>query len=352
MSNTRSLFPGALGPDGFVSCFDHLMDERAITRKLILKGGPGVGKSTFMRRIHAALCAEAHPATLYFCSGDPDSLDAVAIAHKGLLLLDGTAPHVVDPTYPGARDSIINLGDYLNEEALRPRLAQIRSIMTDHAACMRRAAACLQAAAPLLKDNAALIASALDPQRLQRMTRALIAAVLPDDAPAAQATAFVRPVITDAVTLKGELCLLKEGCAQRVIRLTGHQATDYTPILRAVSAAAQAKGLAVEEHLDPRVPGRLQHVSLPQSGTLITTSDALPSELLFDVSSCLPQGSLLRRECALEQGVSGIRLHIHRAVCALQSAKQLHDELEAFYIPCMDFSKWQQRLDETLDSLS
>ncbi len=341
-----------MGPDGFISCFDHLIEDNILTRKLILKGGPGVGKSTFMRRIHAALCPDGQPSTLYFCSGDPDSLDAVSIPHKGLLILDGTAPHIVDPHYPGARDSIINLGDYLDEAAMRSRLKHIRAVMADHAAAMRRATACLKAAAPLARDNAAIVSAALDAGRLERMTRTLIDSVLCDSAITPSTSSAVHPVITDAVTLKGEICLLKEGDAQRVIRLTGHYAMDFTPMLRAVSSAAQARGMRVEEHLNPRVPGQLLHITLPDSGTLITTSDSLPSEQIFDFSACLPQGSLLRHECALEQGRAGVRLHIHRAVSALQSAKQLHDELETFYVPCMDFAKWQQRLDETLTSLA
>lgn len=341
-----------MGPDGFISCFDHLIGEDILRRKLILKGGPGVGKSTFMRRIHAALCKEGEPATLYFCSGDPDSLDAVAIPHKGLLILDGTAPHIVDPKIPGARDSIINLGEYLDEASMRPRLPQIKAVMADHSACMRRAAACLKAAAPLAKDNAAIAAAALDTGKLERMTRALIDSILCDEPRKTPARPSVRPVITDAVTLKGELCLLKEGDAQRVIRVTGHFAMDFTPVLKAVSAAAQAKGLRVEEHLNPCASGQLLHITLPDIGTLVTTSDRLPSELIFDFSACLPQGSLLRHECALEQGRAGIRMHIHRAVTALQSAKQLHDELETFYVPSMDFGKWQKRLDETLASLA
>ena len=80
-----------------------------------------------MRRVHAALCANGESSTLYFCSGDPDSLDSVAVPHAGLLILDGTAPHIVDPEIPGARDSIINLGECLNEPAMRPRLPHIRA---------------------------------------------------------------------------------------------------------------------------------------------------------------------------------------------------------------------------------
>ena len=43
LNTARTLFPGAMGPDGFISCFDHLIDDSILRRKLILKGGPGVG---------------------------------------------------------------------------------------------------------------------------------------------------------------------------------------------------------------------------------------------------------------------------------------------------------------------
>ena len=162
MSATRSLFPGAMGPEGFISCFDHLIDETKLKRMLILKGGPGVGKSTFMRRIHAALCAEGEESTLYYCSGDPASLDAVALPGRGVLILDGTAPHIIDPIIPGARDSLSNLGAHLDEAAMRPRLEHIRACMADHAACTRRARACLRAASALARDSAAVYAAAAE----------------------------------------------------------------------------------------------------------------------------------------------------------------------------------------------
>jgi len=352
MTPIRSLFPAATGPDGLISCFDHLINKQQLRRKLILKGGPGVGKSTFMRRIHAAICGGTEESTLYFCSGDPDSLDAVAIPGKGLLVLDGTAPHIVDPAIPGARDSLINLGECLNEEAMRPRLAQIQSVMADHSACMRRARACLRACSSLLRDNAQIIADAADAGRMKRITNALISAALADASSCPEQQPGVRPVITDAVTSKGELCLLAESAQQRVIRLTGHDGTDFTPVLRALSHAAQAHGLFVEEYLNPRLPGGMMHVGIPALHTLVTTHPRLSAEMTFDLASCIPQGNLLRHECMLEQGKAAVILHTQRAVSALAAAKQLHDELESFYVPNMDFAMWQRKLDETLASLT
>lgn len=349
-SNVRSQFPGAMGPEGFISCFDHLTPEEDLRRMLILKGGPGVGKSTFMRRLHAALTANNESSTLYFCSGDPDSLDAVAIPSHALLVLDGTAPHIVDPKIPGARDSIINLGECLNEAAMRPRLPHIRACMADHAACSRRARAFMQTICALRRECAASAAECTDNARLARMTDALITAVLPEKASPVQPP-HVRPVITDALTPKGEICLLSGTQYDRVIRLVHHFAMDLTPVLRTLSHAAQQAGYAVEEHLSPLQPGSLLHLSIPALSTLVTTSDLLPSEQIFDFAACLPAASLLRRECALEQSRASIIRHTQLAADAMAQAKQLHDELETFYVPNMDFGKWQSLFDQTLASL-
>lgn len=51
----RYLFPGGNTALGFFSFYDHILPEEETRRMIISKGGPGVGKSTFMRRIGAAL---------------------------------------------------------------------------------------------------------------------------------------------------------------------------------------------------------------------------------------------------------------------------------------------------------
>ena len=233
---------------------------------------------------------------------------------------------------------------------MRPRLSHIKACMADHAACTRRARACLQAACALSRDNAALVHAAIDEKRLAQMTRALVRTILDADAHGEEAPG-VRPVLTDAVTPKGEMCLIAENAQARVIRLCRPEGMDVTRVLQEIRSAAQTAGYAVEEHLSPLMPGQLLHLTIPGLHTLVTTSDALPSEQIFDFAACIPQGALLRSECALEQGRASVKLHIHRAAAALSQAKQLHDELETFYVPNMDFAAWQRRLDATLESL-
>ena len=75
-------FLGANSPTGFYSLYDHLLPPEQARAIYILKGGPGCGKSTLMRKV-AAWAQEAGLETEYIlCSGDPDSLDAVVFPQK------------------------------------------------------------------------------------------------------------------------------------------------------------------------------------------------------------------------------------------------------------------------------
>ena len=69
-------FLGANSAEGFYGLYDQLLDAR-LYDLIILKGTPGCGKSTFMRRAAAALEERGLETVYIHCSGDPDSLDGV-----------------------------------------------------------------------------------------------------------------------------------------------------------------------------------------------------------------------------------------------------------------------------------
>lgn len=51
----------------------------------------------------------------FYCSSDTDSLDGIASPSLKVAAIDGTAPHVIEPDYPGVYDEIINLEDFWDE---------------------------------------------------------------------------------------------------------------------------------------------------------------------------------------------------------------------------------------------
>lgn len=95
-------FPGGNTAEGFCSHFGDILPAPMRRRMFYLKGGPGVGKSTLMRRVGEAAEKAGLEVEYFHCSSDPDSLDAVCLPQKGAALMDGTAPHVYDPVAPGA----------------------------------------------------------------------------------------------------------------------------------------------------------------------------------------------------------------------------------------------------------
>ena len=74
-------FLGANSAEGFYGLYDQLLDAR-LYDLIILKGTPGCGKSTFMRRAAAALEERGLESVYIHCSGDPDSLDGVISRHR------------------------------------------------------------------------------------------------------------------------------------------------------------------------------------------------------------------------------------------------------------------------------
>lgn len=88
-----SFFLGANTPSGFYSLYDQLIDPDEARRVYLLKGGPGCGKSSLMRRVAQAMEEKGASVEYIACSGDPDSLDAVVFPALNTAIVDGTAPH-------------------------------------------------------------------------------------------------------------------------------------------------------------------------------------------------------------------------------------------------------------------
>ena len=90
-------FLGANSPSGFYSLYDQLLEPMEVEELLILKGGPGCGKSTLMGQVAARAEEQGLRVEYIRCSGDPDSLDAILLPDRRAAIVDGTAPHGTAP---------------------------------------------------------------------------------------------------------------------------------------------------------------------------------------------------------------------------------------------------------------
>ena len=125
---------GANTPVGFYSLYDELIDLERARDVRILKGGPGCGKSTLMRQVGEAMEERGHTVEYIRCSGDPDSLDGVVIPALGAAVVDGTAPHVIEPRYPGLVERYVDLGAFCDRAALRGAETELKACMKSYKA--------------------------------------------------------------------------------------------------------------------------------------------------------------------------------------------------------------------------
>lgn len=88
----RHMFPGGNTSLGFFSYYDYILSQEEAARIIIIKGGPGVGKSTFMKKIANEMAEIGYDLEYMHCSSDNNSLDGVVIPEIKVALVDGTAP--------------------------------------------------------------------------------------------------------------------------------------------------------------------------------------------------------------------------------------------------------------------
>ena len=118
-------FLGCSSPEGFHSFFGELCPTHSGGYTYIIKGGPGTGKSSLMKRINSALTDAGIDTELIYCSSDPASLDGVYAPALNCWIADGTSPHTLEPKYPGAAQETVDLGRFWNKDILRSRADEV-----------------------------------------------------------------------------------------------------------------------------------------------------------------------------------------------------------------------------------
>ena len=145
-------FLGANSPRGFYSLYSELLPPETANAIYIIKGGPGCGKSTLMRQVGAQAAQAGETVEYILCSGDPGSLDGVVLPRLKVALVDGTAPHVIEPKYPGMVEQYVNLGVCYDRVGLQEVREELQNCMVGYKEHSQRAYRCLGAAAEIRED--------------------------------------------------------------------------------------------------------------------------------------------------------------------------------------------------------
>ncbi len=334
-------FLAANSSEGFVSHFSGCYDAFDGWRAYIIKGGPGTGKSSFMKYIVAKAQERGYDIELCPCSSDPNSLDGVIIKEIKTVILDGTSPHVVEPYYPGVCEEIINLGKFWRSEGLRAKAEDILSVTDKNKKLHKRAAAYISAAGELIYDNFKLSKQFTNLKKAEQLGAKMASKVIPKSKNQAPRE-WVR--FLGGITPKGVIAYSGtiDKFYKNVIVVDDKYGAASNEIMTAVRRVALTRGYEIITLKNPFLPSKIiDHILIPE------LSLAFVREYEYMHFGEQHRRIHARRftEVDLMRNVRGRCVFNRRtarelllgAAQTLAEAKQTHDRLEKYYIDAMDF---------------
>ena len=342
-------FLGANSPQGFYSLYDQLIDPRQASAIYILKGGPGCGKSTLMRRIGARAEEMGERVEYIHCSGDPDSLDGIVLHNAKTALVDGTAPHIIEPRYPGVVESYVNLGDCYDKTGLSTVRAEIIGCMTGYKDCYKRAYRCLDAAAEIAEDMRSILSTRALEEKAAKRAHGIFSREI---RATGSGTGQITQRFLGAVTHRGQLTyyatayalckriyLLEDSCGLSHLMLS-HLLTDLSHTGYDVIACPSSMA-----------PDRLEHLIIPELSLAflsVPPGHSCPKRPYRRIHiDAMADPELIRRNktrLRFSRRISAAL--IDQAVESLAQAKAMHDDLEALYNPYVNFDLVHRIADE------
>lgn len=336
----RHMFPGGNTPLGFYSYYKYIIDIEEANRIFILKGGPGTGKSTIMKIIGLDLAKQGYDIEFMHCSSDNNSLDGIVVPRLAIAIIDGTAPHVVDPICPGAVDEIINLGEFWNQDGIIEAKEEIFKTGAKIRDCFERAYCYLRSAAELKADTEKIFEYALDIGKeaifIHDLKTKIFGSGIPTKIPGKQ-----RLLFASAITPKGPSEFLDSLCIDhKVIRLCAPAGSSTKNVLASLKDEAIEKGFLTETYFCSMSPNKIEHIVLPELNISVITANEYHdiSDINNERNSTYFMNEFLNSDIISDykRQLDFNRLYtdtiIQKAVESIAMAKSFHDELEKYYI--------------------
>lgn len=338
-------FSGANSGSGFYSLYEGFARDKGDFLYLI-KGGPGCGKSGFMKKIAGAAEDRGLAVLRILCSGDPDSLDGVYIPAMKTGICDATAPHAGEPGIFGYDSYYVNLGEFCR----RAGSELIPQYTRDYKLMYRSAYSYLAAAADIEKVP---IHGLLGEKELNTVRIRARSAIIRRHS--SGGSGKVRRYFISCIGRGGRSVL--EGTVSELCKQI-YLLDDALGLAKFyISEAAEAAVRRGEDIIlcpSPMLPDTCEALIIPGSGLGFISSTLKinsPCCRHIHLDSIVPAERLAAHKPELRKRQSIISELTDTAVLYLKKAGEYHDLLEAEYKQYMDFAALDAYTDEFIKKL-
>ncbi|HEX6923596.1 MAG TPA: PRK06851 family protein, partial [Bacillales bacterium] len=294
------------------------------------------------------------------CSSDNGSLDGVIVPSLKVGIVDGTAPHIVDPKYPGAVDRIVNLGDFRNDSLLLQHKEEIKKLTDSIAESFTNAYTTFAEAKSAHDDLEDIYLGAMDFQKADQVTASLIEKIFPDTLES-DSNPVSKHLFFGAATPKGPVDYidnLTDGLKKRYI-VKGRAGSGKSTMMKKIGRHAEDLGLNVQYFNCAFDPESLDMVIIPSLETAVLDGTAphvidpsRPNDEVVDMFElCINTRVEVDQAEDLKEAETPYKYLMQKGTNRLMEAKQKHDELEEYYVQAMDFEAVQRKRDEIISEI-
>ncbi|WP_147535066.1 PRK06851 family protein [Bacillus marasmi] len=342
---------------GFYSLYESSLQD--LNKLFILKGGPGTGKSTLMKRIGKAFSEQGFDVEYLHCPSDNDSIDGVKIPALKAGIVDGTAPHVIEPKAPGAVEEYVNIGVAWDSSKLSPHKERILELSNKINATTQKAYSTFAEALRVHDEWEKIYIENMDFEKTNQFTDQLIEELFGTQR--GSGAAIVRHRFLGAATPKGAVDFVQNLTEETPHRyfIKGRPGSGKSTLLKKLVAHAESRDFEVEVYHCGFDPNSLDMVIVRELGFSIFDSTApheyFPNrqgdEIIDMYEHLITPGTDEKHSEEIAEISGRYKAKMKEAIGLLAEAKDLNDELEAIYTPAMDFEKLDQITQEIKNKL-
>ncbi|MBR5218964.1 MAG: PRK06851 family protein [Clostridia bacterium] len=342
---SKSYFVCANSSGGFVNFFPQVLCD--MEKVYIIKGGPGTGKSTMMKKIGEYFEKKSYDAEYIRCSSDPKSLDGVIIRELKVLVADGTAPHVIEPTAPGAIEEYVCLSGAMDSKYLKEYKNVILAVKEKTRECYDKLYDSLKEGKKVHDSIEKIYIEKTDFHELEQLKDILSEEIFRNCEYKEEGN--IRYRFFGALTSSGAVNYIEEltESLEKRYLIKGRAGTGKSTFLKGLIKEAEKYGTDVEVYHCSFDPDSLDMVIFPELNIGIFDSTApheiFPSrenDIILDFyETAVEPGTDERNKDIIRELNEIYNQHIKTARECLKTAQELHKGLEKIYINAMDFKE-------------